>query len=133
MKVSVLQFVDFVPDLLRQILESFANGSRFVSSVPFGLVNAGNNCYLNSALQIVFSTGPLIYFIMTSHQSSTCFLNGDKFCSLCAIQRLLKSRLTDRYVSAPFQHQPQLASAFFNNLRGMFTYKARIVTSFRIW
>lgn len=78
-------------------------GCQYVPRHPLGLGNAGNTCYLNSVLQCLLATGPLLAYISTKHSNpSTCTvargeatnlqsgLNKSRFCGLCALMRLLK-------------------------------------------
>ncbi|CAH8583230.1 unnamed protein product [Dicrocoelium dendriticum] len=78
-------------------------GCQYIPRHPLGLGNAGNTCYLNSVLQCLLATGPLLAYITTKHSSpNTCTvatgqaanlqsgLNKSRFCGLCALMRLLK-------------------------------------------
>ncbi|XP_021895044.1 ubiquitin carboxyl-terminal hydrolase 15 [Carica papaya] len=52
---------------------------------PRGLVNCGNSCYANAALQCLTSTKPLIiYLLQRSHSRACC---GKDWCLMCELER----------------------------------------------
>nr|XP_002127053.1 ubiquitin carboxyl-terminal hydrolase 36 [Ciona intestinalis] len=53
--------------------------------VGAGLVNLGNTCFLNSALQCLTYTPPLANYLMSNQHRAQCRVNG-QFCMLCSLQ-----------------------------------------------
>ncbi|TPP61297.1 Ubiquitin carboxyl-terminal hydrolase 36 [Fasciola gigantica] len=74
------------------------SGGEHVPSQSLGLSNSGNTCYLNSVLQCLLATGPLLAYASTKHCSSdSCSTtsgqlgpNRSRFCALCGLLRLLR-------------------------------------------
>ncbi|KAL3316830.1 Ubiquitin carboxyl-terminal hydrolase 36 [Cichlidogyrus casuarinus] len=75
--------------------------SQASSAIPprsIGLTNCGNTCYLNSCLQCLIATGPLLALIKSSHSdSSKCVIfnrnnctTRESFCALCGVNSLLR-------------------------------------------
>ena len=55
-----------------------------------GLLNLGNNCYLNATLQCLAYTPPLSQWLVTRPHSPTCkFRQLKGFCSLCEVERII--------------------------------------------
>lgn len=55
-----------------------------------GLLNLGNNCYLNATLQCLAYTPPLSQWLITRPHSPTCkFKQVKGFCSLCEVERII--------------------------------------------
>ncbi|GMH04461.1 hypothetical protein Nepgr_006300 [Nepenthes gracilis] len=50
-----------------------------------GLANLGNTCFLNSVLQCLTYTEPLVAYLQSGKHQTSCHIIG--FCALCAIQR----------------------------------------------
>uniref|UniRef100_A0A0V0J9F6 Ubiquitin carboxyl-terminal hydrolase n=1 Tax=Schistocephalus solidus TaxID=70667 RepID=A0A0V0J9F6_SCHSO len=82
------------------------------SSLPrsiMGLHNAGNTCYLNSVLQCLLATGPLLCYIVGNHnRSNNCpYINGKanngmrRFCALCGLFKLYQEHQSQ----SSFSHQ----------------------------
>ncbi|KAF5395342.1 Ubiquitin carboxyl-terminal hydrolase 36 [Paragonimus heterotremus] len=81
-------------------------GSQYVPRQSLGLGNAGNTCYLNSVIQCLLATGPLLAYISLKHSNpSSCVIaagqattlpsgiNKSRFCALCGLLRLLKEHI----------------------------------------
>lgn len=55
-----------------------------------GLLNLGNNCYLNATLQCLAYTPPLSQWLVTKPHSPACrFRQAKGFCSLCEVERII--------------------------------------------
>lgn len=55
-----------------------------------GLLNLGNNCYLNATLQCLAYTPPLSQWLVTRPHSPACkFRQLKGFCSLCEVERII--------------------------------------------
>ncbi|CAF0839857.1 unnamed protein product [Brachionus calyciflorus] len=55
-----------------------------------GLLNLGNNCYLNATLQCLAYTPPLSQWLITRPHSPSCkFKQVKGFCSLCEVERII--------------------------------------------
>ncbi|CAI2732527.1 unnamed protein product [Schistosoma spindalis] len=75
-------------------------GAHCIPKRALGFGNSGNTCYLNSVLQCILATGPLLAYINHKHSNpSSCFitngrsnlpsLNKSRFCVLCGLSRLI--------------------------------------------
>ena len=51
----------------------------------------GNTCYLNSVLQALTYTRPLVNYLFSGDHSQNCTING--FCMLCQLEHLMKTVL----------------------------------------
>ncbi|KAL7056188.1 hypothetical protein AAHC03_020712 [Spirometra sp. Aus1] len=104
------------------------------SSLPrsiMGLHNAGNTCYLNSVLQCLLATGPLLCYIVGNHnRSNNCpYISGKanngmrRFCALCGLFKLYQ------------EHEPQSAfphqSSIFNRTSAGQTTPSYFVSNVR--
>ncbi|KAF8566288.1 hypothetical protein P879_09905 [Paragonimus westermani] len=78
-------------------------GGQYVPRQSLGLGNAGNTCYLNSVIQCLLATGPLLAYISLKHSNpNSCVIatgqattlpsgiTKNRFCALCGLLRLLK-------------------------------------------
>ena len=55
-----------------------------------GLLNLGNNCYLNATLQCLAYTAPFSQWLLSRPHSPACkFKQMKGFCSLCEVERII--------------------------------------------
>ncbi|KAK4468417.1 hypothetical protein MN116_007625 [Schistosoma mekongi] len=84
-------------DELERLCQS---GANCIPKRPLGFGNSGNTCYLNSVLQCILATGPLLAYINQKHsnadsctittgRSNLPSLNKSRFCVLCGLSRLI--------------------------------------------
>lgn len=106
------------------------SGGDHVPSQSLGLSNSGNTCYLNSVLQCLLATGPLLAYASTKHSnadncpttSGQLGPNKSRFCALCGLVRLVREHnhrsesASVRVPSCGFGHI--LPSYFLANVRG---------------
>lgn len=61
-----------------------------IKKTGVGLLNIGNNCYLNATLQCLAYTPPLSQWLVSRPHSQTCrFKQLKGFCSLCEVERII--------------------------------------------
>ena len=61
-----------------------------IRKIGIGLLNLGNNCYLNATLQCLAYTPPLSQWLVAKPHSPSCkFKTAKGFCSLCEVERII--------------------------------------------
>jgi ubiquitin carboxyl-terminal hydrolase 36/42 len=61
-----------------------------IRKTGIGLLNLGNNCYLNATLQCLAYTPPLSQWLVAKTHSVTCKFKAVKgFCSLCEVEKII--------------------------------------------
>lgn len=61
-----------------------------IKKTGLGLLNLGNNCYLNATLQCLAYTPPLSQWLIAKTHSVTCKFKAVKgFCSLCEVEKII--------------------------------------------
>jgi ubiquitin carboxyl-terminal hydrolase 36/42 len=61
-----------------------------IKKTGIGLLNLGNNCYLNATLQCLAYTPPLSQWLVAKTHSATCKFKSIKgFCSLCEVEKII--------------------------------------------
>ena len=61
-----------------------------IRKIGAGLLNLGNNCYLNATLQCLAYTPPLSQWLVVKPHSPGCKLKQLKgFCSLCEVEKII--------------------------------------------
>ena len=55
-----------------------------IRPVGAGLVNLGNTCFLNSTLQCLIYTAPLVNYLMSEDHCNTCMLYSFKLLIICS-------------------------------------------------
>ncbi|XP_061182057.1 ubiquitin carboxyl-terminal hydrolase 36-like isoform X1 [Saccostrea echinata] len=61
---------------------------RKVHKIGSGLINMGNTCFLNSTLQCLTYTAPLVNYCLSGEHSQSCKQPG--FCMMCELQRHIR-------------------------------------------
>ena len=65
-------------------------GWNKIRKTGIGLLNLGNNCYLNATLQCLAYTPPLSQWLVAKTHSVTCKFKAVKgFCSLCEVEKII--------------------------------------------
>ncbi|XP_018653333.1 ubiquitin-specific peptidase 42 (C19 family) [Schistosoma mansoni] len=97
-------------------------GAHCIPKRALGFGNSGNTCYLNSVLQCILATGPLLAYINHKHsnpgsciinsgRSSIPSLNKSRFCVLCGLSRLINEHHS--------QNGRTIPSYFVTNVRAI--------------
>jgi ubiquitin C-terminal hydrolase len=72
-----------------EIQSNIENNWSKIKKNGVGLLNLGNNCYLNATLQCLAYTPPLSQWLITRTHSSSCrFKQLKGFCSLCEVEKI---------------------------------------------
>lgn len=109
-------------------------GAQRVPRRALGFGNSGNTCYLNSVLQCILATGPLLAYIHAKHVNpNNCMvttgrvtlpgMNKARFCGLCGLSRLLNEHIRCAQNSSgfpnPFVCGQTVPSYFVSNVRAV--------------
>uniref|UniRef100_A0A672G7U7 Ubiquitin carboxyl-terminal hydrolase n=1 Tax=Salarias fasciatus TaxID=181472 RepID=A0A672G7U7_SALFA len=70
------------------------NNLHQIHSIGAGLRNVGNTCFLNSVLQCLTYTPPLVNYMMTLEHSTTCVESG--FCMM----RIIQNHIDEVFINA---------------------------------
>lgn len=65
------------------------NPPSFINKIGKGFNNVGNTCFLNSALQCLCHTTPLISIFTIQKHIEYCNLKGKEICSLCNLGKVI--------------------------------------------
>ena len=68
-------------------VETALLGWKRISPIGGGFANLGNTCFLNSVLQCLTYTSPLVNFLLSKEHSQRCRITG--FCAFCELERLI--------------------------------------------
>ncbi|KAK8513577.1 hypothetical protein V6N13_002311 [Hibiscus sabdariffa] len=72
-------------DMLENGLDPVLSLRITFRKIGAGLENLGNTCFLNSVLQCLTYTEPLVAYLQSGKHQNSCHIAG--FCALCAIQK----------------------------------------------
>ncbi|KAE8682677.1 Ubiquitin carboxyl-terminal hydrolase 23 [Hibiscus syriacus] len=72
-------------DVLENGLDPVLSLRATFRKIGAGLENLGNTCFLNSVLQCLTYTEPLVAYLQSGKHQNSCHIAG--FCALCAIQK----------------------------------------------
>jgi len=72
-------------------------------TVGSGLINTGNSCFLNSVLQCLLHTPPLLHVLLSHNKAQSCRGNPD-FCMACSLRAVMEeAHGRRRHAFTPFQ------------------------------
>jgi uncharacterized UBP type Zn finger protein len=61
-----------------------------IKQIGVGLLNMGNNCYLNATLQCLAYTAPFSQWLLESPHSKKCkYKQSKQFCALCEVEKIV--------------------------------------------
>jgi len=79
-------------DIISSLLSAYSPSNTSLKNVGSGLINMGNTCYLNSALQCLLYTPPLCSYLAKEIHSKNCRMkNEQRFCALCSLENIMKN------------------------------------------
>ncbi|PVF96341.1 cysteine proteinase [Serendipita vermifera] len=79
-----------------------------------GLYNLGNSCFMNTTLQVLIHTPPLLNIVFREHAKAHCELaKSERFCFMCALKDLILQMIASKH------HQAKSPINIFNNIRSI--------------